>query len=47
MRLIAAEFTQPLLARGIKISMDGRSGALNNVFVERLLQSVNYDAFRG
>jgi len=37
------EFTQPLLARGVKISMDGRGRALDNVFVERLWRTVKYD----
>jgi putative transposase len=27
----SAEFTQPLLARGVKISMDGKGRALDNV----------------
>ena len=39
----SAEFTQPLLALGIKISMDGRGRALDNVFVERLWRTVKYD----
>ena len=39
----SSEFTQPLLARGIKISMDGRGRALDNVFVERLWRSVKYE----
>jgi len=39
----SAEFTQPLLAFGIKISMDGRGRALDNVFVERLWRTVKYD----
>lgn len=39
----SADFTQPLLARGIKISMDGRGRALDNVFVERLWRTVKYD----
>ena len=33
----------PLLARGVKISMDGRGRALDNVFVERLWRTVKYD----
>ena len=41
--LTCAAFTQPLLARGIKISMDGRGRALDNVFVERLWRTVKYD----
>jgi putative transposase len=39
----SSEFTQPPLARGIKISMDGRGRALDNVFVERLWHTVRYD----
>ena len=39
----SAEFTQPLLARGVKISMDGRGRALDNVFVERLWRTVKYE----
>lgn len=39
----SAEFTQPLLARCVKISMDGRGRALDNVFVERLWRTVKYD----
>ncbi len=39
----SAEFTQPLLARGVKISMNGRGRALDNVFVERLWRTVKYD----
>lgn len=36
-------FTAPLLARGIRISMDSRGRALDNVFVERLWRSVKYE----
>jgi len=32
----APRFTQPLLERGVKVSMDGRGWALDNIFVERL-----------
>lgn len=39
----STEFTQPLLARGVKISMDGRGRALDNVFVERLWRTVKHD----
>jgi putative transposase len=35
-------FTTPLLAKGIKISMDGRGRALDNIFVERLWRTVKY-----
>ena len=36
-------FTQPLLERGIKVSMDGRGRALDNIFVERLWRTVKYE----
>lgn len=39
----SAEFTQPLLAAGVQLSMDGRGRALDNVFVERLWRTVKYD----
>jgi putative transposase len=37
------EFTGRLLKEGIKISMDGRGRALDNIFVERLWRSVKYE----
>jgi putative transposase len=37
------EFTDRLKAEGIKISMDGRGWALDNIFVERLWRSVKYE----
>jgi putative transposase len=37
------EFTGKLEDAGIKISMDGRGRALDNVFVERLWRSVKYE----
>jgi putative transposase len=37
------EFTAPLLARGIKLSMDGKGRCLDNVFVERLWRTVKYE----
>jgi transposase-like protein len=37
------EFTGRLETAGIAISMDGRGRALDNVFVERLWRSVNYE----
>lgn len=37
------EFTGILESNGIKISMDGRGRALDNVFVERLWRTVKYD----
>ena len=36
-------FTDPLLDKGIKVSMDGRGRALDNIFVERLWRSVKYE----
>jgi putative transposase len=39
----AAEFTRPLLSLGVKLSMDGKGRALDNVFVERLWRSVKYE----
>jgi putative transposase len=37
------EFTRVLLDRGIRISMDGRGRALDNIFVERLWRTVKYE----
>lgn len=39
----AVAFTSRLKAAGIRISMDGRGRALDNVFVERLWRSVKYE----
>ena len=39
----SAEFTQPLLAAGVKLSMDGKGRCLDNVFVERLWRTVKYE----
>jgi putative transposase len=39
----SAEFTRPLLAHAIKLSMDGQGRCLDNVFVERLWRSVKYE----
>jgi putative transposase len=36
-------FTQLLLERKVKISMDGRGRAFDNIFVERLWRSVKYE----
>ncbi len=36
-------FTGRLLSAGVRISMDGRGRALDNVFVERLWRSVKYE----
>ena len=36
-------FTGPLLEKSIRISMDGRGRALDNIFVERLWRSVKYE----
>lgn len=37
------EFTGSLTAAGIRISMDGRGRAFDNVFIERLWRSVKYE----
>jgi len=37
------EFTGRLTAADIQMSMDGRGGALENVFVERLWRTVKYE----
>ena len=39
----AVEFTDAVLARGCKLSMDGRGAWRDNVFVERLWRSVMYE----
>jgi len=36
-------FTGILIKAGVKISMDGRGRALDNIFVERLWRSVKYE----
>lgn len=41
--LSATQFTSRLEAHGIRISMDGRGRALDNVFVERLWRAVKYE----
>ncbi len=37
------KFTAPLLAKGIRVSMDGKGRWIDNVFVERLWRSVKYE----
>jgi putative transposase len=39
----AEAFTNVLLARGVKISMDGKGRCIDNVFVERLWRSLKYE----
>ena len=39
----SAEFVGELQHRGIRVSMDGRGRALDNVFIERLWRSVKYE----
>jgi len=39
----SAEFIGRLESRGIRVSMDGRGRALDNVFIERLWRSVKYE----
>lgn len=36
-------FTQALIHKAVKISMDGKGRAIDNVFVERLWRSVKYE----
>jgi len=38
-----SDFTEILLAKGIKISMDGKGRYTDNIFVERLWRSVKYE----
>ena len=37
------DFTAPLLAKGARVSMDGKGRWVDNVFVERLWRSVKYE----
>ncbi len=37
------EFTETLISRGIRISMDGKGRWMDNIFVERLWKSVKYE----
>ena len=39
----ATEFTDAVLERGCKLSMDGRGAWRDNVFVERLWRSIKYE----
>lgn len=39
----AEEFTKPLEAQGVRVSMDGKGRWIDNVFVERLWRSVKYE----
>jgi len=39
----AEGFTAPLLAKGVRVSMDGKGRWVDNVFVERLWRSVKYE----
>jgi len=39
----SAEFTQPLLAAGVKLSMDGKGRCSDNIFVERLWRTVKHE----
>jgi putative transposase len=42
-RFTAPEFTGAVLAKGCKLSMDGRGAWRDNVFVERFWRSVKYE----
>jgi len=39
----SSDFTSTLKAQGIKISMDGRGRAIDNIFTERLWRSLKYE----
>ena len=39
----AEDFTQVLVAKGVRVSMDGKGRWVDNVFVERLWRSVKYE----
>jgi len=39
----AEDFIQPLQAKGVRVSMDGKGRWIDNVFVERLWRSVKYE----
>lgn len=39
----STQFTSPLLAAGVRISMDGRGRALDNIFIERFWRSIKYE----
>ena len=39
----AEEFTQAVLARGCRLSMDGKGAWRDNVFVERLWRTIKYE----
>jgi putative transposase len=43
LQFTSKEFTQILLDKGIKISMDSRGRAFDNIFIERLWRSVKYE----
>lgn len=39
----AEDFTDVLLSKGVRVSMDGKGRWIDNVFIERLWRSVKYD----
>jgi putative transposase len=39
----SAQFQAPLLAAQVRVSMDGRGRAFDNIFVERLWRTVKYE----
>ena len=39
----SAEFTQPLLELGLRLSTDGKDRRMDNVFVERLWRSLKHE----
>jgi putative transposase len=42
-QITSAEYTQPLIADDLKLSMHAKGHALDNVFVERLWRTVTYE----
>jgi putative transposase len=42
-RFTCREYLEAVLEAGIRVSMDGRGRALDNVFVERLWRTVKYE----
>ena len=43
MQFTSTQFQAPLLAAQVRLSMDGRGRAFDNIFVERLWRSVKYE----
>ena len=43
MQFTSAQFQKPLLAAQVRLSMDGRGRAFDNISVERLWRTVKYE----